>query len=104
MACVISLQTWLIYIPPNLADLPPDVQAYVAAQAAELADLKQAFLGLSLSHATAQKHLEAEATSMNAALTAERTAHAQAILNRAPKTPLWIKVGKQRATGAGVDP
>ena len=23
--------------PPNLADLPPEVQAYVAAQAAELA-------------------------------------------------------------------
>lgn len=65
--------------PPNLTDLPPDMQAYVAAQAAELADLKQEFLGLSLSHGAAQKRLKGEA---DAALGAERTAHAQAIQNR----------------------
>ena len=68
--------------PPNLADLPADVQAIVAAQAAELARKDAEILGLSLSHGAAQKRLEAEATSMNAALAAERTAHAQAIQNR----------------------
>ena len=65
--------------PPNLADLSPDVQALFAAQAAELARKDAEILGLSLSHRAAQKRLEAEATSMNAALAAERTAHAQAI-------------------------
>tara|TARA_B100000780_G_C20935677_1_gene373053 strand:- start:139 stop:321 length:183 start_codon:yes stop_codon:yes gene_type:complete len=39
-------------------------------------------LGLSLSHEAAQKRFEAEATSMTAALMAERTALAQAIQNR----------------------
>jgi hypothetical protein len=32
--------------PPSLADLPSDVQALFAAQTAELASLKQEFLGL----------------------------------------------------------
>ena len=65
--------------PPDLTDLPVQVQAYVAAQAAELADLKQEFLGLSLSHGSAQKRLKDE---MEAALAAERAAHARAIQNR----------------------
>ena len=65
--------------PPDLTDLPVQVQAYVAAQAAELADLKQEFLGLSLSHGSAQKRLKDE---MEAALAAERAAQARAIQNR----------------------
>ena len=65
--------------PPNLADLPPDVQAFVAAQSAELARKDAEILGLSLSHATAQKRLKDE---MEAALAAVRTAHARAIQNR----------------------
>ena len=65
--------------PPDLTDLPVQEQAYVAAQAAELADLKQEFLGLSLSHGSAQKRLKDE---MEAALAAERAAHARAIQNR----------------------
>ena len=68
--------------PPNLADLPPDVQALFAAQTAELSDLKQAFLGSSLDHAAAQKRLKNEITSVAAALSAERTAHARTIQNR----------------------
>tara|TARA_B110000003_G_scaffold241333_1_gene248512 strand:- start:114 stop:569 length:456 start_codon:yes stop_codon:yes gene_type:complete len=69
-------------IPPDLTDLPVQVQVYVAAQAAELAKLKREFLDLSLSHRSVQIRLETEATSMNAALTAKRTAHARAIQNR----------------------
>ena len=65
--------------PPDLTDLPVQVLAYVGAQAAELADLKQEFLGLSLSHGSAQKRLKDE---MEAALSAERAAHARAIQNR----------------------
>ena len=65
--------------PPDLTDLPVQVQAYVAAQAAELADLKQEFLGLSLSHGSAQKRLKDE---MEAALAAERAAQARAIQNK----------------------
>ena len=65
--------------PPDLTDLPLQEQAYVAAQAAELADLKQEFLGLSLSHGSAQKRLKDE---MEAALAAERAAQARAIQNR----------------------
>ena len=53
----ILLENRMSKTPPNLADLPPDVQAFVAAQSAELAGLKQELLGLSLSHATAQKRL-----------------------------------------------
>jgi len=68
--------------PPNLADLPPEVQALFAAQAAELSDLKQEFLGLSLDHAAVQKRLKDEMASVDAALSAERTAHARAIQNR----------------------
>ena len=65
--------------PPDLTDLPVQVQAYVAAQAAELADLKQEFLGLSLSHGSAQKRLKDE---MEAALAAERAAQARANQNK----------------------
>jgi hypothetical protein len=68
--------------PPNLTNLPPEVQAYVAAQTAELSELKQAFLGSSLDHATVQKRLKDEMASVDAALSAERTAHARAIQNR----------------------
>ncbi len=64
---------------PNPADLPADVQAFVAAQAAELARKDAQMSGLSLSHATAQKRLKDE---MEAALAAERAAHARAILSR----------------------
>ena len=46
--------------PPNLADLPPDVQAFVAAQAAELARKDAEVLELSISHASAQKRLKDE--------------------------------------------
>ncbi|MCP4450509.1 MAG: IS66 family transposase [Planctomycetes bacterium] len=58
------------------------MQAFVAAQAAELAELKQELLGSSLNHATAQQRFKAEVASMDAALSAERTAHARAIQNR----------------------
>ena len=68
--------------PPNLADLPPEVQALFAAQAAELGRKDAEMLGLSLTHAAAQKRLKAEMASVGAALSAERTAHAQAIQNR----------------------
>ena len=63
--------------PPNLANLPPDVQAFVAAQAAELARKDAEMLGLSLSHANAQKRLKDEKASAEAALAAERAAHAR---------------------------
>ena len=65
--------------PPNLADLPPGVQALFAAQTAELARKDAEILGLSLRHAAVQERLKGEA---NAVLAVERTAHAQAILNR----------------------
>ena len=68
--------------PPILADLPPEVQALFAAQAAELGRKDAEMLGLSLSHATAQKRLRDDMTSVDAALSAERTAHASAIQNR----------------------
>lgn len=68
--------------PPNLADLPPEVQAYVAAQAAELGRKDAEMLGLSLSHAAAQKRFRAEMASVDAALSAERTAHARTIQDR----------------------
>ena len=68
--------------PPNLVDLPPEVQAFVAAQAAELARKDAEMLGLSLSHATAQQRLKDEMASVDAALSAERFAHARAIQNR----------------------
>jgi transposase len=68
--------------PPILANLPPEVQAYVAAQEAELGRKVAEMLGLSLSHATAQKRFKAEMASLDAALSAERTAHARAIQNR----------------------
>ena len=65
--------------PLNLANLPADVQAILASQAAELARKDAKLLGLSLCHARAQKRLKDE---MEAALSAERAAHAQAIQNR----------------------
>ena len=63
-------------------EMTPEVQAYVAAQEAELSGLKQEFLGVSLDHAAAQKRLKGEKASAEAALAAERTAHARAIQNR----------------------
>ena len=57
--------------PPNLADFPADVQAFVAAQAAELACKDAELLGLSLNHATVQKRLKDEVASTEAALAAE---------------------------------
>ena len=68
--------------PPNLANLPPDVQAFVAAQAAELARKDAEILGLSLSHASAQKRLKGEKATAETALAAERAAHARALQNR----------------------
>ncbi len=68
--------------PSNLANLPPDVQAFVAAQAAELARKDAEILGLSLSHAAAQNRLKDEVASADAALSAERAAHARAIMSR----------------------
>jgi hypothetical protein len=68
--------------PPHLADLPEDVKAFVAAQAAELARKDAEILGLSLSHASAQKRLKDEKVAAEASLDAERTAHARAIQNR----------------------
>ena len=56
----ILLENSMSKTPPNLADLPPDVQAFVAAQAAELARKDAEILGLSLSHASAQKRLKDE--------------------------------------------
>lgn len=73
----------------NFADLPPDVQAFVTAQAAELArkdadilSFKQDMLGLNLTHAVDQKRLKSKATTAQAALLVERTAHAQTVQNR----------------------
>ena len=68
--------------PPNLANLPPDVQAFVVAQAAELARKDAEILGLSLSHASAQKRLKGEKATAETALAAERAAHARALQNR----------------------
>jgi transposase len=65
-----------------LANLPPEVQAYVAAQEAELGRKDAEMLGLSLSHAAAQKLLKHEMASVDAALSAERNAHTRAIQNR----------------------
>ncbi|WP_245541074.1 hypothetical protein [Octadecabacter antarcticus] len=58
------------------------MQAFIAAQAAELSDVKKQFLGLSLSQGTTQKRVASEVASLNAALSVERTAHARAIQNR----------------------
>mgnify|MGYP000477428252 CR=1 FL=1 len=68
--------------PPNLANLPPEMQALCAAQATELGRKDAEMLGLSLTHAAAQKRLKAEMASVGAALSAERHAHARAIQNR----------------------
>jgi len=68
--------------PANLVGLPPNVQAFVAAQVVEMAVLKQEMLGLSLSHAAAQKRLKDEKAPADAALSAERAAHARAIMSR----------------------
>jgi len=67
---------------PNLADLPPGVQDYIAAQTAELIELKAESLGLNLTHAATQKCLKSKMETTQAALVAERTAHSQAIKNR----------------------
>ena len=60
---------------PNLADLPPDVQAYIAAQSADM-------LGLNLTHAAAQKHLKSEMEATRATLTEERAAFSNALQSR----------------------
>lgn len=78
----ILIQDGMSKAPQNLTSLPPEVQAYVAAQTAELSELKQAFLGSSLDHATAHQRLKDEMASLDAALSAERAAHARAIQNR----------------------
>ena len=78
----ILLENGMSKAPPDLADLPPDVQAFMAAQAAELARKDAEILGLSLSHASAQKRLKDEKATAEAALAAERTAHARALQNR----------------------
>jgi hypothetical protein len=67
---------------PNLADLPPDVQAYIAAQRMELAARDADILGLNLAYAATQKRLKSKVETTQAALVAERTAHSLAILNR----------------------
>jgi transposase len=74
---------------PNLAKSSPDMQAFVTAQAAELArkdadilGFKQEMLGLTLTYATEQKRLKSKAETAQAALLAERTAHAQTIQDR----------------------
>ena len=73
----------------NLANLPPDAQAYIVEQSALLAardadilGLKQEVLGLTLNHAADQKRLKSKATTAQAALLTERTAHAQTIQSR----------------------
>jgi hypothetical protein len=67
---------------PNLIDLPPDVQAYIATQRAEFMGLRADILGLNLTHAATQKRLNSKMETTQAALVAERTAHSQAIQNR----------------------
>ncbi len=67
---------------PNLADLPPDVQAYIAAQKVELASKEADILGLNLTHAATQKRLKSKMETTQAALVAERTVHSQAIQTR----------------------
>ena len=67
---------------PNLADLPPDVQAYIAAQKVELASKDADVLGLSLTHAATQKRLKSKMETTQAALLAERTAHSVVIQSR----------------------
>jgi transposase len=68
--------------PPNLTDLPPDVQAYIAAQAAELIELKAESLGLNLTLATEHKRLKSKMETTQAALLSERTAHCVVIQSR----------------------
>jgi len=46
-----------------------------------LSGLNQEFLGVSLDYATIQKRFKDEMASVDAALSAERTAHARAIQN-----------------------
>ncbi len=67
---------------PNLADFPPDVQAYIAAQKVELASKEADILGLNLTHAATQKRLNSKMETTQAALVVERTAHSQAIQSR----------------------
>jgi transposase len=75
--------------PPDLTDLPSEVQAFIAAQSASFAakdadmmGLKQDMLGLNLAHAADQNRLKSKAETAQAALLVERTAHAQTIQNR----------------------
>jgi len=66
----------------NLADLPFDVQAYIAAQTAKLAAKDADILGLNLTHAAVQKRLKSKMEATQAALIEERTAHSLIIQNR----------------------
>jgi len=67
---------------PNLADLPPDVQVYIAAQKVELASKEADILGLTVTHAATQKRLKSKMETTQAALLAERTAHSVVIQSR----------------------
>ncbi len=60
---------------PNLTDLAPDVQDYIAAQRAEVMGLKADLLGVRLSHASSHKRLKNE-------MEAERATFSNAIQNR----------------------
>jgi transposase len=62
-------------VTPNLADLPPDVQAFVAAQTAELARKDAEIFGLTLTHAAAQSRLKA-------AMAAQKDGFSKTIQNR----------------------
>ena len=64
---------------PNLADLPPDVQAFIAAQ---LAAKDANILGLNLTSAAEQKRLKSKLETTQAALLAERSAHSVVIQSR----------------------
>ena len=66
----------------NLADLPSDVQALFAAQAAALAAKDADMLGLNLTHAAMQKRSKSKMETTQAALLAERTAHSLVIQSR----------------------
>ena len=67
---------------PNLADLPPDVQAYIEAQQVALTAKDADILGLTLTHASMQKRLKSKVETTQAALLAERSAHSVVIQSR----------------------
>lgn len=55
-------------MPSNIADLSPEVQAFIAEQLAQTARLQQELLGLTLSHTASQKHLKAKRQSFSQAI------------------------------------